>query len=102
MERQPITDEAIVRAFGDTGDFVARDVEAAGRRLRVYFIDGLTSGGNISDFVIRPLSMALTGGSMAELLERARTGTVYNAVAEPVDSLDGVLSKLVNGFTVVL
>lgn len=99
---QPITDRGIREAFGDSGDFVARDVEAGGVRLRVYFIDGLTSGGDISDFVVKPLSQALSGAAPGELLERARCGAVYNAVAEPVEDLEGAIGKLVNGFTLVI
>ena len=69
-EKRPISDKAILEAFGETGDFVARDVDAAGFRLRAYFIDGLTSGGDISDFVIKPLSTVLSGQTPSELLEK--------------------------------
>lgn len=100
--KRPVTDRAILDAFGGTGDLVARDVEAAGHRLRVYFIDGLTAGGDISDFVIKPISMALQGRTMAELVEKAKTGTIYNAVAAPVEDLDAALAKLVNGHCLVL
>ncbi len=99
---EPITDRAIREAFGDTGDFVVRNVEAGRWRLRVYFIDGLTSGGDISDFVVKPLSRALEGAKSGELLERALNGAVYNAVAETAEDLDAAIAKLLNGFTLVL
>lgn len=101
-EKRPISDKAILEAFGETGDFVARDVDAAGFRLRAYFIDGLTSGGDISDFVIKPLSTVLSGQTPSELLEKARTGSVYNCVVDPVEDLDAALLKLVNGFCLVV
>lgn len=101
-EKQRITDRAIQEAFGGTGDFVIRNVEAGKWRLRVYFIDGLTSGGDISDFVVKPLSEALEGARAGELLERALNGAVYNAVAETASDLDDAVSKLLNGFTLVL
>ncbi len=101
-EKKAVTDEGIRAAFGQSGDFVARDVDAGGLRLRAYFIDGLTSGGDIADFVIKPLSQALAGVKPEQALERARTGTVYNAVAEVAADLDAALAKLVNGFTLIL
>ncbi len=101
-EKKRITDRALRGAFGGTGDFVVRNVDVGRWRLRVYFIDGLTSGGDISDFVVKPLSKALEGARVGELLERAVNGAVYNAVVEPVSDLDAAISKLLNGFTLVL
>lgn len=101
-KKRPITDRGILETFGDTGDFVARDVEAAGHRLRVYFIDGLTSGGDISDFVIKPMTENLTGGTMAQLLAQAKNGAVYNCVAQPVENLEDAVAKLINGFCLVV
>ncbi len=101
-EKRAISDQALREAFGETSDFVARDVDAGALRLRAYFIDGLTSGGDISDFVVKPLAQALDAGSMAELLERARSGMVYNAVVEPAEDLDTAIGKLVNGYTLIV
>ena len=98
-EKKRITDRALREAFGGTGDFVVRNVDVGRWRLRVYFIDGLTSGGDISDFVVKPLSKVLEGARVGELLERAVNGAVYNAVAEPASDLDAAISKLLNGFT---
>ena len=97
-----LTAAAIEAAFGETGDFVAREVEAAGWRLRLYFIDGLVTGGTISEYVLRPLAQALTGATMGQLVERAERGAVYNAVCVRVTDGDDALSKLLNGFALVL
>ena len=98
---QPLSAARVEAAFGESGDFVARDVEAAGFRLRLLFVDGLVTGGFISEYVVRPLATALTGGSMEQLLERARNGVVYNAVCQVVEREEDAVSKLLNGFAVV-
>ena len=77
--KQPVTAQAVRAAFGDSGDFVAREVRTAGCPVQLFFLDGLTAGNTISDFVVRPLSMALSGGSVAELLEEAKSGRIYTA-----------------------
>lgn len=100
--KQPVTDLGIREAFGDTGDFVAREVAAAGFRVTLYFIDGLTAGNTISDFVVRPLSLALAGGSVEELLKKAETGSVYSAVTKPVTDLETGLSLMLNGYALAL
>ena len=99
---QPITDAAIRSAFGDTGDFVAREVAVADQTVHLYFFDGLTAGSAISEYVIRPLSTVLSGSASGSLLEQARRGMVCNAVAEPVQDLEDAISKLLNGFAVAL
>lgn len=98
----PITHENISAIFDGAGDFIARRLQVSGHTLYIYAIDGLTSGGDISDFVIKPLYENLTGGSMAELYDKALYAVVYNSVADPCKDLDTVAKKLVNGFCVVL
>ena len=92
---------AIEAAFGGSGDFVARDVVAAGLRLRLYFVDGLVGGNLISDFVVKPLIQEVAG-SAAAIRTEAADGAVYSAVCQPVDTLEDALAKLLNGFAVLL
>ena len=105
MEQQykgPVTDRRIRELFADAGDFNYRTVEICGFPVHTYAIDGLTSGGDISDFVIRPLLENLQGNSMQELYQRALQTVVYNSVADVRPDLDTAARKLVNGFCVVL
>lgn len=97
-----MTHENITALFGITGDFVARKLQVSGYTLYIYAIDGLTSGGDISDFVVKPLCESLHGESMEQLYQRALYAVVYNSVADPCKDLDTVAKKLVNGFCVVL
>lgn len=97
-----VTDEHISAIFEGAGDFNRRVLCVGGHTLYLYAIDGLTSGGDISEFVVKPLVQDAFGGTMEELYDRALHTAVYNSVALPCDGLDAVAKKLVNGFAVVL
>lgn len=97
-----MTDGNIRAIFDGAGDFVVRELSCCGMTLYCYAIDGLTSGGDASDYILKPISENLTGVDMASLYHHALKGAVYNAVASPCPDLDDVALKLVNGFGVVL
>ncbi len=97
-----LTDENIRRIFAGAGDFIAREIVCDGKCLYAYAIDGLTSGGDMSDYVIKPIAQTLRGDTMYTLYNGAKKGLIYNAVADPCADLDAVALKLVNGFCVVL
>lgn len=97
-----VTDENIQKIFSDAADFFYRTVRCGERILYAYAIDGLVSGGDISDYVLKPIAQQLKGDSMAALYSAALDGGIYNAVASPGKDLDDIAIKLVNGFCVVL
>lgn len=97
-----ITDENVCRVFAQANDFVPRQIKKGNWVLYAYAIDGLVSGGDISQYIIKPIAELLDGSSMEVLFDRALHGTVYNAVANACTDLDDVALKLVNGFCVVL
>lgn len=97
-----LTNENIRGIFGSTGDFIYREIKSGKYELYAYAIDGLTSGADMSEYVIKPLSDNLSGESMESLYGRALSGQVYNSVADACEDLDTVARKLVNGFCVVL
>ena len=97
-----MTHENICAIFRDAADFNIRPLRCGEYTLYVYAIDGLTSGGNISEYIIKPITERLAGSSVNELYERALLGVVVNSVAKPCANLDMTASFLVNGFCVVL
>lgn len=97
-----MTDENICRIFEDANDFMSRMVKKGNWILHTYAIDGLVSGGDISQYILKPIMELLDGDSMEALYDRALHGMVYNAVASPCTDLDDLALKLVNGFCVVL
>ena len=97
-----LNDENISAIFRGAGDFVRRRIACGPWELFCYSIDGLVSGGDISDYVLKPIRQTLTGETMEQLHRNALHGAVYNAVAKDCGDLDTVALMLVNGFSVVL
>lgn len=97
-----LTDENIRKIFDGAGDFNTRVLNCGGHRLYIYAIDGLTSGNDISEYVIKPIMEQLGRNSDSSLFDAALHGVVVNSVAKPCQTLDDVAVSLVNGFCVVL
>ncbi len=97
-----ITNEKIQAIFQGAADFDSRALQCDKFTLYGYSIDGLTSGGDISDYVFKPIAEQLAGSSMEELYQKALNGTIYSSVAKSCEDLDAVAMMLVNGFCVVL
>ena len=87
--------EEIREIFKNAADFEERTVIAGGRTLTVFFLDGLTSGGDIAELVIRPLREGLREGTAAELLEQAETGAVWCASVSRAGDARAAAEKLV-------
>lgn len=97
-----MTDPEIRHMFQGAGDFIARELQCGEWTLFAYAIDGLVSGGDLSDYVIKPITEHLIGDTPETLYNQALHGMIYNSVADPCDDLNTVALKLVNGFCVVL
>ena len=97
-----MTDREIRGQFPEVSDFIPRQLRCCGFTIYAYAIDGLVSGGDMSEYILKPITEHLRGQTMGELYEKALHGAVYNSVAEPCENLQTVFKKLVNGFCVVL
>lgn len=97
-----MTDENISLIFRGAGDFIRRELKCGQWTLYTYAIDGLTSGGDTSEYVCKPITEHLEADSLRALYEFALHGMVYNSVADACEDLDSIALKLVNGFCVVL
>ncbi len=96
-----MTNEAICSLFEGAGDFETRTLRCGGATLYAYYIDGLTSGGDISDYVFKPIIQQLPE-NVSEAYDAALHGGIYNAVVKSCKDLNDVALKLVNGFCVIL
>lgn len=96
-----LTDEKIRARFGESGDFIARELRCGGKRIYAYMIDGLIAGATASETVFRPLSR-MEEDSVDGLYHNALNGLIYNNVVDDCPDLETVVAKLVNGFCVVL
>ena len=96
-----MTHESICAIFGDTGDFMSRELRCGGHTVYAYMIDGLIASATASDMIFKPLSQ-LPEGEMDKLYGAALDGTIYNNVADPCSDVQTVADKLVNGSVVIL
>lgn len=97
-----VSDSNIRHIFRDAGDFIVRPLTCGKFTLYAYAIDGLTSGADTSEYVIKPITDNLHGDTIQALYTAALRGNIYNSVADPCRDLDTVAMKLVNGFCVIL
>ena len=102
MDPGALTDQNIRRLFRDAADFNIRTLHCADYTLYAYAIDGLTSGADTSEYVVKPIAEQLRGDSMEQLYANALYGTVVNSVAKECEKLENAANFLVNGFCVVL
>ena len=71
-----MTDQSIRARFDGAGDFIARELKCGQWMLFCYAIDGLTSGADTSDYIVKPISERLQGETMQQLYNRALSGVV--------------------------
>ena len=96
-----ITADHVKQVFEGAADLVVRPLNLGRNKATAFFIDGLTSGSEIADFVLHPMSRHLKG-SAEEMLRQCLDGTVYSAVASLVEDMEALCKMLVNGFCVVV
>ena len=96
-----MTDADIRQIFEGAEDFETRTLRSGAQTLYAYFIDGLVTSSFVSEYVIRPVVCGLPE-DVPQAYEAALHGAVYNCVAKPCKDLKDVMTKLVNGFCVVL
>lgn len=94
--------EDVQACFGDTADLNTRQITVGGQRLRLLFLDGLTSGGDIAEQVLKPLMETVTPGSIQEVLTQAERARVYCAVAERTQDPAQTADKLLHGYCAVI
>ncbi len=88
--------------FEDAADFETRKVLCGGQLLTVLFLDGLTSGGDIAEQVVRPLAQMTVEAREEVLYTRALQGGVWCASVKEPESTQQAAELLVNGFCVIL
>ena len=89
-----ITDENICAIFRDANDFIRRKLMCNGQLLYAYAIDGLISGADASEYVLKPITEHLSAPSLTALYEKALSGSIYNVVAKPCKTLDEAAEEL--------
>ena len=93
---------ALTAQFEDAADFETRKVLCGGQLLTVLFLDGLTSGRDIAEQVLRPLAQMTDEAREEVLFTRAMQGGVWCASVKEAQSTQQAAELLVNGFCVIL
>lgn len=93
---------ALTAQFEDAADFETRKVLCGGQLLTVLFLDGLTSGRDIAEQVLRPLAQMTDEACEEVLYTRALQGGVWCASVKEPESTQQAAELLVNGFCVIL
>lgn len=93
---------ALTAQFEDAADFETRKVLCGGQLLTVLFLDGLTSGRDIAEQVLRPLAQMTVEAREEVLYTRALQGGVWCASVKEPESTQQAAELLVNGFCVIL
>ena len=94
--------KALQSLFGDTEDLVVRTLRVNGTELTLLFLDGLTSGGEIAEDVIRPLVRGGAPASEAEIYDAALHGAVYCASVQTGDTPQQTAQGLLTGHAALL
>ena len=106
MQDQNIVDckddfcRSVEAAFGGAADLNVRPLRFGGVDCVLYFVDGLTAGGDISEYLIKPLSELGSREILSPeiLLEHSLMGTATCAAAEACPDPETAVSRLLNGF----
>ena len=93
---------ALTAQFEGAADFETRKVLCGGQLLTVLFLDGLTSGRDIAEQVVRPLAQMTDEAREEVLYTRALQGGVWCASVKEPESTQQAAELLVNGFCVIL
>ena len=88
--------------FADAADFTARELTVAGTVCTLCFLDGLVSGSEIGELVIRPLEQLSGWPLPGALLERAVSAGAQTAVAAVCKDVAEAEEKLLTGFCLLI
>ena len=101
-----LTAANVAGVFHDCDDFEARVLRtAAGLPVTLYYIDGVTSGADISEQVVRPLTDLLRLGqvkSARDCILRAQCGAVFSCTMHRRETLDAVIKDLTQGYAALV
>ena len=104
---EAISSQALQTIFSDCDDFDLRLINIGGdKSAQVYvcYIDGLVTGSEVSESVIRPLtsSARFSESDPATCIDAILQGAVYSATVKRTDTMDALANCLVNGFCAIV
>ena len=100
--RQMVQAQALRALFDGAADLETRKILCGSQTLELFFLDGLTAGGDIAEYVIKPLAKLSEPEREEILFEKAERGSVWCASVQAADDTKKAAELLVNGFCIVL
>ena len=104
----PVCAETLCAIFSDCQDFEHREIYVGGNkhiRAVVCYLDGVVSGGDVAESIIRPLTEAARfedAHSARDCIGLIERGAVYSGSMSPAETTDELCRFLVNGFCAVV
>lgn len=105
---QPVSVAALKAVFEGCYDFATRDIFLGGdggRRVTLVYIDGLVSGKDIAELVVRPATCEQRfqkAPDMKAAIDLMMGGSVYAVSANRRETMEDTVSDLLNGFSAVV
>lgn len=96
-----MTDTAIRERFSGADDFERRVLREGAGTIYVYYIDGLTSGSQIAEHILKPVQENLPQ-DLPDAYLAALHGGIYSASVKICHETEEVARQLVNGYCVLL
>lgn len=103
-----VTQKNVKDIFASCADFEFREIDPGldgGEKLFVCWLDGIVSGKDVSENILRPLTESFRTGAGTgadTLMERLLSGAVYSYSAKKRYTVDDILSDLTHGHCAVL
>lgn len=103
LPNTPVNSADISKAFGESEDFVIRDITLGGgeRTVKLAFLDGVVSGIYVSDQIIRPITDPVRFGPVTsdkEALDLMLAGSVYGITAYRREKSAEIIEDMLSGF----
>ncbi len=103
----PLSPEGVEQTFGDSGDFVSREVFVGGQakfKVKIFYIDGMVGGQWVSEQILEPITenpMLADCQSASQLFERL-LGGVNNFEAKVHENINTLSAAMITGSCAVL
>ncbi|MGM9521005.1 MAG: spore germination protein [Oscillospiraceae bacterium] len=104
----PVTAAGIEAVFSDCYDFETRELHIGGdenRKAALCFVDGLVSGSDVAEQVIRPLTSPMrfnSGTDMPGVISMLLGGSVYVYTAKKRTTVSDAVEDMLNGFCAIV
>mgnify|MGYP000776340340 FL=1 len=103
-----LSSDSLKAIFSDCGDFEARELSfglRGGIRITACWLDGIVSGSEVTDGIIRPFTELLRSAGVQteqDCISQVMSGAVYSHSAKRRDTLDDVVDALTHGFCALI